>query len=176
MSLLVRRARPQEAAATAALVERCYVGEGFVSPQNPYVQELRDGDGRHREAELLVATLNGTIVGTVTWCPPGSPWREIAQNGEGEFRMLAVEPAARGRGVARTLLDACVDRSEAKGERAVVISTTQDMTAAHRLYEGRGFRRAPDRDWWPRPGVHLWVYRLDLADRAERPTPRDGSP
>jgi ribosomal protein S18 acetylase RimI-like enzyme len=172
----VRAARGDEAQATAALVESCYVGEGLVSAHNPYVHELRDGDGRFRQADLLVAQWEDALVGTVTWCPPGSPWREIAEPGEGEFRMLAVHPQARGRGVGRALVQACLQRAQQGGERGVVISTIDRMVDARRLYEALGFVRAPHRDWWPRPTVHLWVYQLDLADRAERPAAGDGRP
>jgi hypothetical protein len=36
------------------------------------------------------------------------------------------------------------------------------MTTAHRLYERLGFRRAPDRDFEPVPGILLWAYVLPL--------------
>jgi hypothetical protein len=34
------------------------------------------------------------------------------------------------------------------------------MTGAHRLYAQLGFRRAPERDWSPKPGVHLLAFVL----------------
>ena len=51
---------------------------------------------RDREAEVWVAASTTHAVGLVTFCPPGSPWREIGREDEGEFRMLAVDPAAQG--------------------------------------------------------------------------------
>jgi hypothetical protein len=44
----------------------------------------------------------------------------------------------------------------------VVLSTERRMTAAHRLYARLGFRRLPERDWSPTPGVDLLVYALDV--------------
>ena len=44
---------------------------------------------------------------------PGSPWRELSVDGEGEFRMLAVAPAARGRGVGEALVRQCEERAAA---------------------------------------------------------------
>ena len=36
------------------------------------------------------------------------------------------------------------------------------MKPAHRIYERLGFTRVPERDWSPRPGVHLYAYSLAL--------------
>ena len=43
-----------------------------------------------------------------------------------------------------------------------MISSLPDMSAAHRLYGRLGFRRAPELDWYPVPGVLLIAFRLDL--------------
>jgi hypothetical protein len=37
------------------------------------------------------------------------------------------------------------------------------MRAAHRIYERLGFRRAPDRDWSPVPGVDLIAFVVSLS-------------
>jgi ribosomal protein S18 acetylase RimI-like enzyme len=179
VSVLVRFARPDEDDVIAELMVRSYVGEDLIAATNPYVNQLRDARGRRQHAELLVAERDGLLVGTVTYCPQGSPWTELAEPGEGEFRMLAVDSAHRGYGIGLALVRTCLDRAEQLGQCRVVISTTHEMTTAHRLYESLGFRRAERRDWSPRKGVHLWAYELDLADRtdrAERPRRGDGSP
>jgi hypothetical protein len=36
------------------------------------------------------------------------------------------------------------------------------MRTAHRIYEKLGFRRDPERDWTPMPGVDLLAFVLDL--------------
>jgi ribosomal protein S18 acetylase RimI-like enzyme len=102
------------------------------------------------------------ILGTVTLTPAGSPWREVGRDGEGEFRMLAVAPAARGAGVGTALVDLVVERFREDGASAIVMSTLERMTAAHRIYEAAGFVRDPERDWSPAPGIDLITYRLDL--------------
>ena len=84
-----------------------------------------------------------------TWCSAPSPSARPGRRGarsrgedEGEFRMLAVAPAARGRGVGEALVRLCLDRFRADGCRArSCISTLAEMTAAHRLYERLGFVR-----------------------------------
>ena len=100
------------------------------------------------------------MLGTVTVCPPDSVWREISRPGEGEFRMLAVAPQARGRGVGEALARFAIDRLAEQGAHAVVLSSLSTMHAAHRIYERLGFRRDPARDWSPTPGVELQAYVL----------------
>jgi ribosomal protein S18 acetylase RimI-like enzyme len=159
----LRRARPED---LEAVGEVTVAANAEFSDSNPdeYVEHLRGAARRDREAELWVATPDDSdeILGTVTICPEGSAWREIAQPGEGEFRMLAVAPAARGRGVGAALVDLVVDRFRRDGAPGVVISTLAAMRSAHRIYEAAGFVRAPERDWSPTDDVHLIAYRLEL--------------
>ena len=137
-----------------------------LGPADPYGARLRDAATRDREAELWVATAEDAdeILGCVTICPPGSPWRELAAPDEGEFRMLAVAPEARGRGVGEALARMCLDRFRADGARGVVICSLPQMKAAHRVYERLGFRRVPELDWEPVPGVELHGYRIDFEE------------
>lgn len=165
MTVLVRPAHPSELAEVGELTVAAYVADGFVGADDGYVHLLRDAVTRAREAEVYVAELAdhpGEIAGTVTYCPQGSPWCELAQPGDGEFRMLAVTPAARRRGVAEALVSVCVERARELGCSAVVLSSLPVQESAHRLYERLGFRRTPDRDWSPEKNVDLLAFRLDL--------------
>lgn len=164
MTLLIRPAHEDELAAVGRLTVDAYVVDGFVSADGEYAAQLRDAEPRAREAELYVALgENGELVGTVTYCPAGSAYQELAGPGEGEFRMLAVAPEARGSGVAEAMVRMCVERSEELGYDAVVLSSMASQRQAHRLYERVGFRRTPDLDWRPRPDVELLAFRLDLS-------------
>ncbi len=162
----LRRARPDEYDAIGALTVAAY--EPFLlGPDDDYRTRLTDVAGRDRDAEVWVAAEDGpsgvVVLGNVTLCPPGSPWCELARDGEGEFRMLAVAPAAQGRGVGAALAGLVVDRFRAEGARGVVLSSLTGMAGAHRLYERLGFTRAAARDWSPVPGVDLVAYELDLG-------------
>ena len=44
----------------------------------------------------------------------------------------------------------------------MVCSSLPEMRAAHRVYERVGFRRVPERDWSPVPGVDLLAFALRL--------------
>lgn len=130
---------------------------------DPYVARLADVALRDREAEVWVALDDdGAVLGNVTYCPPGSHWREISRGAEGEFRMLAVSPAAQGRGVGRLLATTVIDRFVREGAEGIVLSSLAVMTAAHALYASLGFRRLPERDWTPMPGVDLLAFGLAL--------------
>ncbi|MGP4026970.1 GNAT family N-acetyltransferase [Actinomadura sp. 3N407] len=158
--VIVRPARPDEYDLIGDLTVEVYVDGGLVSPASSYVGMLRDAAARAAESELLVAEIGGEVAGAVAYCPPGSPYAEVAGPDEAEFRMLAVREKARGRGVGRAMVRACADRARAAGLTGLRLSTGPDMTAAHRLYERMGFVRTPDRDWAPVPGVDLITYAL----------------
>lgn len=160
----IRRAQPGDLVAVGEITVAAYVP--FVTgTEDSYVGHLRDAGRRDREAELWVALDDDDrVVGTVTTCPVGSPWREVARPGEGEFRMLAVDPAAQGAGVGAALVAHVVADCRTRGDDAVVLSSLPDMGAAHRVYARQGFRRTPERDWSPSPGVHLITFRRELEE------------
>lgn len=105
---------------------------------------------------------DGSIVGTVML----QPWPEAGQvvtgPAEAEIRALAVAPGAQGAGIGRALVAAVIERATINGVSHLVLLTQSDMRAAHRLYERAGFRRLPDRDWSPFPGVMLLAYGMLL--------------
>ncbi|MEP6817500.1 MAG: GNAT family N-acetyltransferase [Marmoricola sp.] len=158
----IRLAEPADLAAIGEITVAAYA-DFTLGPADPYVVHLGDSGSRARDAELWLAEDEGTILGTVTVCPQGSPWREISRLDEGEFRMLAVAPTAQGRGVGEALVRHAIDRFVATGSEAMVLSTLPGMAAAHRIYERLGFERAPDRDWSPLPGVQLIAYQMTLC-------------
>lgn len=162
--VVVRPARPGELAAVGALTLEAYRGDGFVHDEADYVAELLDTDARETAAELWVAAdCTGAVLGTVTYCPVGSTFREVAvDDSEAEFRMLAVAAAARRRGVARLLVAAVLARARADGQVRVVLCSDRRMAAAHTLYAGMGFRRLPARDWAPVPHIELIAFGLEL--------------
>jgi GNAT superfamily N-acetyltransferase len=165
LPLDIRPAGPAEFDAVAELCVAAYAP--FVAGDHHYLAELRDVARRAAGAELLVAAEpgEGSVLGTVTFVPDGGPLGEIAGADEAEFRMLAVDPAAQGRGVGTALLRRVLDQSRRRGAGGVVCSSLPEMRAAHRVYERLGFRRAPERDWSPVPGVELLAFavRLDAA-------------
>jgi len=163
MTVTVRPAHTAELPVVGDITAAAYAADGLLVEDDPYVAHLRDAATRAREAELYVGLLDDQVAGTVTFCPEGSPWSEIAQPGEGEFRMLAVAPAARGAGIGGSLLDLVVEHFRREGASRVVMSTLPRMRSAHRIYERAGFVRLPERDWSPAEGIDLITYVLELS-------------
>jgi GNAT superfamily N-acetyltransferase len=158
----VREARPDE---------YLRIGEIAVDAYRPlegdsvdgYLDEIRDTAARAALVPVLVAVDDGgTILGTVTYIPGPGPLSEREREDEAGFRVLAVDPAAQGKGIGRVLANACVERARREGRAGVAILTRPSMTAAHRLYESMGFIRDPGDDWEYEPGEWLWAYRLRL--------------
>ena len=135
------------------LTAEAYAADGFVPAGSDYGLTLRNAADRAEQAELWVAVDGTELLGTVTFCTPGSIYGEISQAGEGEFRMLGVSAKARGLGLGTALSQHCIDRSRSLGHHRVVLSSASYMTTAHRIYQRLGFTRLPERDWSPRPGV-----------------------
>ncbi|GAA4544684.1 GNAT family N-acetyltransferase [Amycolatopsis samaneae] len=159
----VRPPRRDEYAAVGDLTVEAYREDGYLEVEPEYEAVLRDVEGRAAHSELLVAVdCGGGLLGAVTIVRPGTEFAEIAHDGELEFRMLAVAPAARGKGIGGTLTRAVVDRARVLGCHGVVMSSQDGMKTAHRLYERIGFTRLPDRDWRPIPHVTLVAYGLVL--------------
>jgi GNAT superfamily N-acetyltransferase len=132
-----------------------------------------DVRGRLADSRLLVAEHEGRIVGTATLYPDASRegWDWPAH--WAGIRAVAVAPSARGLGIGRRLTRECIERARALGVLSVCIHTGSFMTAAMSLYEGLGFRRAPEFDLdlgvmfdagATDSSITVYGYRLDLLD------------
>ena len=164
IDLVIREARPEELADAGDVVVRAYRAL-WNDPHHDYLEHIRDAAGRARHCPILVAVdpEDGSVLGCVTYVPGhGNPFAELARETEAEFRMLGVAPEAQGRGVGEALVRACIARARAAHRSRMVLSTSSAMRSARRLYERLGFRRVPERDWTPVPGVDLLAYVLDL--------------
>ena len=160
MTVDIRLALPAEYDAAGELTVEAYTHDGFV--RGDYARTLRAAADRAAKAELWVAADATGLLGTVTYCPRGSVYREIGLDDEGEFRMLGVAGRARGLGIGTALTERCIERTLELGLARLVMSSANYMTTAHRIYERLGFVRLPSRDWCPIRGVDLYAFALDL--------------
>jgi ribosomal protein S18 acetylase RimI-like enzyme len=154
-----RLVHPDEYAAVSDLVLRAYEAAGVVTADDSYRGVLADTAGRAAKADVYVIDDDaGQLVGTVTLSPHGSAYAQVAEAGELEFRMLAVDPAAAGRGFGRALIGFCAEQAAARGGHSLALCAIETNVAAIRLYEQLGFTHQPARDLQVSATVRLLVY------------------
>jgi ribosomal protein S18 acetylase RimI-like enzyme len=166
----VRGVRPQEHGEAGRVTADSY--REFIPPDEEredwlgYLTTLADVAGRVDRTHVLVAAEEGTgrILGCVTIEEDGviGDDDEALEPGASHIRMLGVDPAARGRGVGRALMQACIERARARGKRFVTLRTTRLMTAAQALYASMGFEPDPEHDMVIDEDFRLIAYRLAL--------------
>jgi len=147
-------------------VTRDAYGE-FVDPTDSdwggYLQEIGDVAARADRVPVLVAVEGGRVLGSVSIeTEEANLGDDAVEPGTANVRMLGVDPAARGRGAGRALVEACIAFARARGLRALTLHTTDEMLAARGLYASMGFVRDPGRDWNVSEDFTLTAYRLDL--------------
>lgn len=155
--MVIRPVAPGEYEIAGELVVEAYRGLGDVGDEF-YERELRDVEGRVATGEVLVAELDGRVVGCVTLAAGQTALSEVDDADAATVRMLAVSPVARGRGIGDALMRSCIDQARTS------------MGSAQRLYDRLGFRRDPDHDWSPAPGIALLAYVLDLNEPTREPS------
>ncbi len=160
-SRVLREAAPHELAEIEALVQTAYREYQPLMPEAAW-ERWQDSIRQtiHNPAgTLVVAEEAGRIEGVVqfyedankaamgSW-PPGA----------GAIRILAVSPAARGRGLGTRLTGECLARARELHLAAIYLYTGTFMQAARHIYEKMGFVRAPEFERDPGP----IAYRLKL--------------
>jgi ribosomal protein S18 acetylase RimI-like enzyme len=144
--VLIRLAAPSEYEAIGELGETAYSHDYDIT--DGYRQRVRDVAARAAEHEVWVAAdrHTGQILGTVTAPGPGGRISELAQDGELDFRLLAVAPTARRCGIGRLLVDHMIALAAERGAVRVVLNSGPNMTGAHQLYYSMGFTRLTERE------------------------------
>jgi GNAT superfamily N-acetyltransferase len=164
--LFLRNARSDELDSVALLVRDAYKQyESLLPPEawKFYIEDMTNVRARLNESELIVAELDGQLVGTVTlYLDVSHSALKRWPKGWASIRLLAVHPAYRRRGIGSALMEECVRRCHNQGVDAIGLRTIEMMRAAHRIYEMMGFVRAPKYDLYPRPGVTVLAYWLNL--------------
>ncbi|AEI43498.1 GNAT family N-acetyltransferase [Paenibacillus mucilaginosus] len=167
--LQIRDAHPREREEAVSLsvaayseYRESYSGEFWEG----YKQSMRDLWFREDlPAGRIIAVRDGRLLGCLLLYPPVERLYERLQANipYHEIRLLAVDPAARGQGIATALIRECAERARSGGDPYLGLHTTQQMRAAVRLYRRLGFERAPEFDF---PGgderTLVEAYRLPL--------------
>ena len=147
MALEVRLLQPaDDAEVLGAIVRRAYFAlPGY--PRDPeYDIEIGAIAERPAGDDVVVAVLDGTPVGCLTYVGPHSEFFEFHDPDGASFRFFGVDPFVQGRGVGEAMVHWCIARARHDRRRRLRIHTLDSMPGARRLYERLGFERDPDND------------------------------
>jgi len=112
-------------------------------------------DFQPRKENAWVAMRDGEIVGSVFLVRESDALARL--------RLLYVEPAARGLGIGRRLVEECITDARARGYRKLTLWTNDVLVSARRIYEAAGFRltsQKPHRSFGKRLVGQTWVLAL----------------
>lgn len=107
--------------------------------------------------EVIVAEVDGHIVGAVAYIGPSAPKAEFFRPEWPIMQMLVVAPASRGVGIGRALAEECVRRGKRDRACEFALHASEIMQVALRMYRQMGFKLASSA-----PAIHGVEYGLYL--------------
>jgi len=116
-------------------------------------------------AELLnkstcfVTSHSGVVVGMAFLVSSGNPI-DVYEADWSAVRLVAVHPSHKGKHIAKTLTQLCINKAIANGEKTIALHTSSMMPAAMHIYESFGFKVL--RDLGKRFGQPYFLYTLDI--------------
>ena len=134
-----------------------------------YEMLLNIGELSHKpQTELLVAvSRDQKFLGAVVYFSNmeyyGSGGTATKEKNAAGFRLLAVDPSARGLGIGKLLTNECIRRARESGLSQVIIHSTKAMQTAWKMYEAIGFKRSEDLDFMQQD-LPVFGFRLFLHD------------
>jgi ribosomal protein S18 acetylase RimI-like enzyme len=164
--LVIREARPEDDPVVGEILVSGYLTR--YAQKMPEVRlterrkaELRDVASKRKQSLVLVAELEGKVIGTVGVWAPGAAESEAWLPEACDLRHLAFDPAVQGRGLSGPLLDEAERRARAMGAKYVCLHVRRGNKGVANLYMRRGYVRAPEGDL-DLPEVLLDAYYLTL--------------
>lgn len=145
--------------------------EAYHSAAEEWDVPVSHAEARIAENVVFGGFLGGGLVGIVTLALSARTGRKLRH--KGEIWNVYVNPAQRGTGLARRLMQAAIAEARNRGLAAIVLSVSADNLPAARLYQSLGFRvfgvepdamRLPDGR-----SFDDTLMQLDL-DQPDRPT------
>jgi len=168
--LKIRTEKPEEFETIGKLMVKVYSKlEGFPNPEEQpayYKMLLNVGDLTLKDhTELLVAITDETkVAGAVVY------FSDLKQYGSGGivttvknasgFRLLAVDPEERGKGIGKQLSIACINRAKKHQHKQLLIHSTASMKIAWGMYERLGFKRYQEIDF-DQNSLPVFGFKLD---------------
>ncbi|MCH4824384.1 GNAT family N-acetyltransferase [Gramella lutea] len=167
----IRKAQPNEFEPIGKLLVEVYSSlEGFPNQNEQpdyYEMLLNIGEITNKpNTQLLVALSDkeevmGAVVYFSDMSSYGSGGTATTMKKASGFRLLAVDPEFRGRGVGKGLSIACIKQARKDGNNEIIIHSTEFMKLAWSMYEKLGFKRSQDLDFIQKE-LPVYGFRLKL--------------
>jgi [ribosomal protein S18]-alanine N-acetyltransferase len=163
MSLMLRRARPADLDAIMAIERATFATDAW--PEHAMRAELENA---HTYYLVVVDDARPDVaVAYAGLLAPGG-------SGQGDIQTIAVDAAARGRGLGRALMHALIDEARRRAATELFLEVRADNPVARALYESLGFAEIGVRRGYYQPdGVDAIAMRLDVPPAIARPAATD---
>jgi putative acetyltransferase len=150
----IRDFEPQYAAAFKALNEAWITKHYVMEPKDEEL--LNDPAGRivAKGGLIPMAVQDGEAIGCCAMI--------LMADGGFELSKMAVSEAHRRRGIASSIIEACVERAKARGAPRLYLESGVELKPAIALYESLGFEHLPPgrRSRSPYARVSVWMERV----------------
>ena len=125
---------------------------GFLHDDDKLTQLINNSTG-------FACLHNNQIIGMAYIIPSGNPW-DIFKAEWSYIRMVGVNPAYGGQGIAKALTSMCINHAVKTNEKIIALHTSEFMNAARHIYESLGFKILQPIE--PRFGKKYWLYTLNI--------------
>ncbi len=139
----LRQLNPGEEALVTDIQNRAFGGSWGFAPNVP--EELR------YRLRMRGSKVQDALILEEKGAPAAYCWTRVNKGKDGAVGiiwMIGVDPAYRGQGLGRAMLDASIADLKRRGATAVELTVYADNTPAVELYKAVGFKRMYDIDWW----------------------------
>lgn len=117
-------------------------------------------------ATCFVASHNDKIVGMAFLIASGKA-TDTYQEDWCSIRLVAVDPQYKGRQIAKTLTQKCIQRAIENGEKTIALHTSRMMPAAMHIYESFGFKMV--KELGLRYDQEYLLYTMDISAKTLAP-------
>ncbi|TJY37247.1 GNAT family N-acetyltransferase [Pontimicrobium aquaticum] len=91
----------------------------------------------------------------------GAGGKATANQKAAAFRLLAINPETRGKGLGKLLINTCINQAKKEGHKHLVIHSTKSMMLAWKMYERMGFSRFSEIDF-EQDNVSVYGSRFEI--------------
>jgi len=166
VSVLLRRARPNDLGAIMRLERDTFTDDAW--PEDAMRRELASEHGYYLVAvdgEHDTDASPDTVFGYAGLLAPRG-------SGQGDIQTIAVDPARRGTGLGRLLMQALLVEARRRDAVHVFLEVRADNPVARGLYASLGFTELGVRPRYYRNGVDAVLMRLEVPPPVTRPAAR----